>query len=588
MIIIKSLLFILCCSLFSCVSSPIKYYPPKRSQSAGGKKDSSAAGSIAATNSNAHRTIVPEPSAGTTPSGTAALTPPASQNEPVVATQLPTPTSTSMVSAEQKNLLQAIKNPSASRTKVLQLIESENSFQDLEKVLEQATATSPAQAYRPVLFLKAAELAQKNHRSDLALQYYRAILSQYPQSPQATKANSELSLIQASEEVNQKVIGAILPLSGKNANIGQHALNSIRIGLGLNKPDAQFRLAIFDSQGQADLAKVGVEKLIRDDKVIAIIGGLSSKEAISAAQKSEILGVPFIGLSQKAGLTATGNYIFRNSLTAEMQVDRLVGYMFEKLGAKRFAVLYPNDAYGVEFANIYWDHVLARGGQVTAAEMYDTKENDFTTVIQKILGTYYPEARAVEYKQRLEEITAEKKEKAEKNKNKVSRAHDVQENLLTPQVDFDVLFIPDTGKTLGQVIAFMKVNDVTQMTYLGTNIWNSPDLGKRASAQSNAIYFVDALDFTDSSIRETPFFKDYVAAYTEEPTLIEMQVYESAKILRDLVSRGSTTRDSLANNLRMLGPTDGVTGQLRMSSQRELERPLHILSLDAGQIKKIN
>ncbi len=589
--IINVLLLLLCGFLFSCTSSPIKYYPPKKNQSLGTKKDSSNSDSVTNANSNAHRTIVPEASARSAPSGSVILPSPAEHQDPAASTtvpQLPVPTSTSTVTAQQKSLLQAIKNPLASRNKVLQLIEAESSLEDLQKVLEQATSTSSAQVYKPILLAKAGELAQKSHHGDTALQYYRALVSQYPQSPQASKANAELALLQAAEEVNQKVIGAILPLTGKNANIGQHALNSIRIGLRLNKPDAQFRLAIFDSQGQAELAKAGVEKLIREDKVIAIIGGLSSKEALAAAQKSEVLGVPFIGLSQKAGLTTTGNYVFRNSLTAEMQVDRLVGYAFEKLGAKRFGVLYPNDAYGIEFANIYWDHVLARGGQITAAEMYDSKENDFTTVIQKMLGTYYPEARAEEYKQRLEEVNSDKKEKAEKNKNKVSRAHEVQENLLSPLVNFDVLFIPDTGKSLGQVIAFMKVNDVTQMTYLGTNIWNSPDLGKRASAQSNAIYFVDALDSADSSVRETPFFKDYVAAYTEEPTLIEMQVYESAKILWDLITRGSTTRDLLANNLRMLGRTDGVTGQLRMSSQRELERPLHILSLDAGQIKKIN
>jgi hypothetical protein len=276
-----------------------------------------------------------------------------------------------------------------------------------------------------------------------------------------------------------------------------------------------------------------------------------------------------------------------------MQVDRLVQFAFEKLNAKKFAVLYPNDAYGVEFANIYWDHVLARGGQITAAQTYNPQENDFTQVIQKLVGTYYVEARQDEYNERLKELALERKEKLERNKDKKqkpknTRAHEVQENILPPVVDFDVLFIPDTGKTLGQVMAFMKVSDVTKLTYLGTNIWNSPDLVKRAGMHGNSVYLVDALDMNDSSIRETPFFKEYFATYNEEPSFIEMQVYESAKIARDLIFSGASGRETFASRLRILGRVSGVTGELRMSNNRELERPLHIMSLDGGLIKKVD
>ncbi|OFZ28463.1 MAG: hypothetical protein A2622_05020 [Bdellovibrionales bacterium RIFCSPHIGHO2_01_FULL_40_29] len=499
------------------------------------------------------------------------------------------PTSQAVI-AEHSDLLAFIKSPSVTKEKVLAAIERETEITNLNQVLEQPITDLRVQPYKPALYWRAGQLAQKKRRSDLALQYYRALTSQHPQSPFATLATSEVSLILASQVVDSKTIGVILPLTGKNANIGQHALNAIRIALGLNKPNANLRLALFDTQGSVALAAKAVEKLVREDKVIALIGGLSSKEALAVGQKADLLGVPFIGLSQKSGLTAIGDFVFRNSLTAEMQIDRLVQFAFEKLNAKTFAVLYPNDAYGVEFANIYWDHVLARGGKITAAQTYDSKENDFTMMIQKMVGTYYPEARPEEYKARLKELALEKKEKAEKNKNKPksTRANEVQENILEPVVDFDVLFIPDTGKTLSQVMAFMKVNDVPSLTYLGTNIWNSPDLVKRAGTTDNLVFFVDALDLSDSAPKETSFFKDYFAEYGEEPTLIEMQVYESAKIIRDLLSRGVSSRDELASDLRSLGRTTGVTGELRMSSQRELERPLHILSLEAGLIKKVD
>ncbi len=489
-----------------------------------------------------------------------------------------TPVATDYVSALKTNLPKKAAND---------IIENKLSAEQLE----QAAVDPQLSAYRPQILWRLGIMAQKERRSGRAIEFFRSLSTQYTQNPLAAQAQQMVTLIDATASVDAKVIGAILPLTGKNANVGQHALNAIRMGLGLNKADARFRLAIFDTQSLPESASAGVDKLVRDDKAIALIGGLSSKEAMGIAQRADFLGLPFIALSQKSGLTSVGDFVFRNSLTPEMQVDQLVQYAYEKLSARRFAILYPNDTYGVEFSNIFWDHVLARSAQVVAAQTYDPKENDFNAVIKKMVGTFYPEARPEEFKERQKELRLAKKDRDQKNsKNKVkknSREHEVEENILSPIVDFDVLFLPDSGKSLGQVMAFMKVNDVPKVSYLGTNIWNTPDIVKRAGAQADGIYFVDAVDLNDAKMRETNFFKEYLSQYNEEPTLIEMQAFESAKVIRDVISGGATTREQVASRLRSLGRTAGVTGELRMSSLRELERPVHVLSLDKGLIKKV-
>ena len=139
-------------------------------------------------------------------------------------------------------------------------------------------------------------------------------------------------------DVDTTVIGAILPLTGKNSNIGQHALNSIRMGLDLNNPNNKLRLALFDSKSSPEFAANGVDKLIKEDKVIALLGGFTAREATSIAERAEFYKMPYIGFSQKSGLTNIGDYIFRNSITPEMQVDKLVQYATEKLSAKKFAI----------------------------------------------------------------------------------------------------------------------------------------------------------------------------------------------------------------------------------------------------------
>lgn len=382
-------------------------------------------------------------------------------------------------------------------------------------------------------------------------------------------------------------IGLILPITGKNASLGQRALNAIRLGFGLEEKNPSFQLAIYDSQSNPDLASQGVEKLLRDDHVVAILGGLSSKEAQNISSRAEFFQVPFFSFSQKSGLTNDSEFTFRNSVTPEMQVARLLQHAFKNLNAKRFAILYPNDPYGIEFANKYWDLVLAGGGEVVAAQTYDPKDTDLDIYVKKLVGTYYVDARSEEYKARQKEITEKKKKQKElePNKKKSAREHESQENILPPIVDFDVLFVPDSGKALGQIMAFMKNNDVTQMTYLGTNLWNTPDLYRRVGNNTGNVFFVDA-NFTMDEQKKSDFHNKYLAKYEEEPTIVEAQIYEAAKILKDTIGSSSISRSSLAYQLGILGRKQGAYSEVRMNNNHEIERPLHIFSLTEGTIQK--
>lgn len=389
-------------------------------------------------------------------------------------------------------------------------------------------------------------------------------------------------------DTESKKIGVILPLTGKSSTLGQRALSAIRLGFGITDASSDFSLALYDTQGNPELAAKGVEKLLQDDKVIAIMGGLGAKEATAIAQKAEYFQVPFFTFSQKSDLTTDALYTFRNSVTPAMQTSKLVDFATQKLGYKKFAVLYPNDAYGVEFANQFWDHVLAYGGSVVAAQVYDPKDVDLTTYIQKMVGTYYVENRAEEYKEKLEE-----RKEREKKKNptgaakKKTRENEAKENILEPIVDFDAIFIPDSSKAMGQAIGFFRAADVAQMTYLGTNLWNTEDLARRANQtnanKQNHFYFVDNI-ITDEQRKKSEFNSAFINTYKEDPSIIEVQTYESAKILRDTINSGARDRYSLANRLKELGRRQGAFSEIYMNNSNEIVRDLSVLTLENGSI----
>lgn len=197
------------------------------------------------------------------------------------------------------------------------------------------------------------QLSLDRRETDQARRYFSSVVSYLPGTDLAYRAEEILSQLESLRYVDSKTIGVVLPLSGRNAAVGQRALRGIQMGLGLHEAGSNLKLAVMDSEGHPDTARKGVERLVKEDKAIAIIGGLLSRTAAAEASKANELGVPSLSLSQKSGLTQIGPSVFRNALTGEMQVRELVRTAIDVQGLRRFAILYPNDAYGTEFANFF-------------------------------------------------------------------------------------------------------------------------------------------------------------------------------------------------------------------------------------------
>jgi ABC-type branched-subunit amino acid transport system substrate-binding protein len=243
---------------------------------------------------------------------------------------------------------------------------------------------------------------------------------------------------------------------------------------------------------------------------------------------------------------------------------------------KRFAIVYPNDPYGVEYTNLFWDEVLARGGKIVSVQSYSGKETDFRYPIQRLVGTYYIEGRYDEYKAR-QRHNANLKEGKKRNSRESN-----DEDILPPMVDFDAVFIPDSAKAMGQISAFLSFTGVKNVKLLGTNLWNSPGLAKRAGNFANNLIFVDS--YLPAVSGGSRFVQEYKGLYGEDPSLIEIQAYDSALILRQLILQGASTRENLTRQLTGLKKFPGALGPLNMSPDREIQRPLLALTLDKGEI----
>src|SRR3989338_9150555 len=358
-------------------------------------------------------------------------------------------------------------------------------------------------------------------------------------------------------ETKKQVIGCVLPLSGKYASYGTKSLKGIQHALQFFEDSSTpFELAIYDSKGDPKEAADGVSYLVDHYGVVAIIGPLLTQESIQAATKAQELQVPLLNLSQHPTITEIGDYVFRNAMTKQHQTDTLVDYACGEQGLRKFVILYPQDSYGIEFANQFWDKVEECGGTLEGIEAYESDQSDFNKEVKKLVGLHQPRAREEEY--RLEEANR----KIELNKE------EIPESLvkLSSQIDFEAIFIPDYAKTIGQIAPTLAFYDIQNVTLFGTQGWNSSDLIRRGQEYVTGAIFVDGFSTKnpESSVQE--FVKKFEKTFGESPELWEAQAYDVAQLLASLLSEESIqTRENLKDRLLSLSDMSGVTGEATLS-----------------------
>jgi branched-chain amino acid transport system substrate-binding protein len=485
--------------------------------------------------------------------------------------------------AMQALLFLADKYPVASeraryKQQAVEILENRLSEDDLRKAAD-SSSLGPLQVtakYRYALVLLD---QQQNSR---AQSYLADVMRMDPQGDLAERSKQILLQLEARQKVEPHTVGVVLPLTGKQASIGYKTLQGIQLGLGIyGRNSSSLKLAVIDSEGNPDSARRAVERLVSEDNVIAIIGGVLSKTATAEASKAQEFGIPFIALSQKAGITQVGPSVFRNALTSQMQVRYLVQKSMDELHLTKFAVLFPNDPYGVEYANLFWDEVRARGGSIEAAQTYDPKEVDFRGTIQRMVGSFYLEDRGDEYRARI-------KAWQEKNPKHTARTQQPNfEEILPPIIDFQAIFIPDSAKALNLVAPFLAYADVDHVKLLGTNLWNTSSvLQKNDKALANTL-FVDSFLATDPHFQTSEFFTGFKQIFDEEPGIFELQGYDSALILRQILTRGEGSRAGVISQLSQIKNFPGALGQLNVTADREIQRPLLALTAAGGKIQYV-
>lgn len=385
-----------------------------------------------------------------------------------------------------------------------------------------------------------------------------------------------------------RVLGVIVPQTGKYALIGQQVLKGIEMAI-QNYPGV--RLVTKDSGSQPDQAKKAVDELVIRHQAIAIFGPPMKATSKAAALRAQQLGVPLISITSQEGFTKLGSFVFRNNLTPSMMGRAAARYAFDTLHIRRLAVLYPSNNYGKVQAKAFLQEVQRLGAISGGAMEFDPDAQDYIFPVKMIIGTTYANAHVLKVsKAKLKRMKAFERVRLRKK----------MEKLLRPLVPFEGLFVPASSMMATQIAAHLAYFNVglkkavmpgNNMTFaspmdrfrkiqlIGNNGWyNAKQLFAAGEKYVRGAVFCVRYFRESYDAPSQRFTQDFVQRYNKDPVHVAAYSFDTMRILASIAASGKVrTRVRFRKAMLQIKQFPGPTGPMTMQPNREIWAPIKFI-----------
>ncbi len=203
-------------------------------------------------------------------------------------------------------------------------------------------------------------------------------------------------------------IGEYASLTGKEAGFGQTSHHGVALAVEeINAAGGvlgrKLELVTEDNQTKSGESATVVKKLISRDKVIALIGEVSSGRSNEAAPIAQAAKIPMIApAATNPTVTQKGNYIFRVCFIDPFQGTVLAKFARNDLKVKRVAVLSSvSNAYSLGLAKFFKETFIPAGGVIVTEKNFSEGDKDFRAQLTAVkaanveavfVPSYYTEA----------------------------------------------------------------------------------------------------------------------------------------------------------------------------------------------------
>lgn len=329
-------------------------------------------------------------------------------------------------------------------------------------------------------------------------------------------------------------IGAVWSLTGAAAIYGPSQKQAAEMAVEeINKAGllgkATIKLMTEDDRSTKEGAIAAFEKLINQDKVIAIFGPTLSNSAKAADPIAQEKKVVVLATSNTAaGIVEIGDFIFRNSLPEASVIPNTIKMTKAKLGYKRVAVLYgDDDAFTKSGYDAFKAALDAEGIEILTTETFKKGDTDFSAQLTKI-KSLNPEA------------------------------------IVVSALAEEAAGIMSQGRQLG-------IPD--SVRFIGGNGFNSPKLAQLAGAAAEGAISGAAWFVNSDAPGNQDFVKAYNAKYGANPDQFAAQAYAAVYIMASAIKNaGKAEGQAIRDTLAQVKDADTVLGKFSFAASRD---PVH-------------
>jgi len=351
----------------------------------------------------------------------------------------------------------------------------------------------------------------------------------------------------SANNATQIVIGQVASKQGDTATFGVSSDEGVQLALEeLNAAGGVLGKTIVvkteDDRSQSDEAKTAANKLITQDKVVALIGEIASSRSIAMAPEAQAAGVPMLSPgSTNPKVTELGDCIFRACFIDPFQGEAMARFAMEDLKLKKFAILFPvNSDYGVGLRNFVTDTVKKGGGEIVAVESYEEKKDrDFRSQLTKIKAA-------------------------------------------NPEAIFMTGYYTEAG-----LVAKQAKELGLNIPMIGGDGWDSDITLTVGGSAINGSYFTNHY----APDEDRPEVKKFVDAYKKKyggkvPDAMAVLGYDAMKLMADAIKRANSAEPKkIREALAATKDFPGVAGAITMDASRNAKKAIVIIKIEDGKFK---
>jgi branched-chain amino acid transport system substrate-binding protein len=301
-----------------------------------------------------------------------------------------------------------------------------------------------------------------------------------------------------------------------------------------------------------------VQKLINQDRVIAVLGEVASSRSLAGGPICQQAGVPMISPSStNPEVTKKGDFIFRMCFLDDFQGWVMAKFVAEELKLKKVAILkdVKND-YSVGLASYFTQAFQSMGGTVILETSYSAGDADFRAALTSI-------------------------------KAKSPQA------VIVPGYYTEAGLIARQARELGLIVPLV-----------GGDGWESEKLIEIGGEAMNGCYYANHWSLDQPNPRLQAFLTAYRTKFQGDPDAIAGLAYDAATVLFECMRKlatddpatfaglgsskaGTEARKAATAKLRdLIAATanyEGATGTITLDENRNPKKPIVMIAVKDGK-----